>query len=284
MKVLHLTKLILFLSAVLVHITIAKENQQQNQQQTQLQTPSHNNDDTSLFRDVENAIDDDSEQDDAYRILKSLQDVTQEDEDDDDQDTVEENDDEETTEDDDQEEDDDHTNIEQDDDEDVDEEDEDEDEEDFTPEFPEFQNEETTDFFEHLPQQPMDHAIDNQLKDDIIDDVDEDTDELTQPVAEEEDDDEQEVTKETVNEPAVPSFPTDNSNIPWQRPDLVQTDENSNFYQDIYFKDTEKTKLQSQQGFKIWYIASIFFVLLIVYRSSFKRRVSLVTKTRCYGR
>jgi hypothetical protein len=263
MRISNISKLILLLSVGFIQITIAQESQQQ----TQLQTTNQNIDDTSLFREVENAIDEDSEQDDAYRILKSLQGVTEEDD-------TEEEDDEETTEDDDDTTEEENIIIERDNDDDEEQEEE-EDDDDFTPEFPEFQNEETTDFFEHLPQQPMDHAIDNQFKDDTIDDIDEDMDELTQPINEEEDDDDEEITKETTLEHVVPSFPIDN--IPWQRPDpVLQTVDNSNFYQDINFKPSEKTKLQHPQGFKIWHILVIFLILVIIYRSSFKRGVSLV--------
>jgi hypothetical protein len=262
------SKLILFVSAALVHITIAQE---QTQQQTQLQTTNHNIDDTSLFREVEDAIDEDSEQDDAYRILKSLQEVTEYDE----EDTVEDDEDQETAEDVIEDDDDDATEDDEDNDDIIieqegDDDDEEEEDDDFTPEFPEFQNEETTDFFEHLPQQPMDHAIDNQLKEN--DDIDEDMDELTQPITEEEDDDD-EIVKEVIQEPDVSSFPTDN-NIPWQRPDpAVKTDDNSHFYQDIHSK-TEPKLQYPQQGFKIWHILFVLLILVIVYRSSFKRRVS----------
>ncbi|GAN02930.1 hypothetical protein MAM1_0031d02380 [Mucor ambiguus] len=245
-------------------------------QDTDLSKPQQNDDDTSLFRGVENAIDEDSE-DDAYRILKSLQDV-RDDEIDEDQDFNPDSDDEEDEE---QEEDSDLLFDEDDD------EDQDEDDDDFSADLPEFKNEETADFFEHLPQQPVDNG-DNKLsivEDNIeVEDVDEEMDELVpKPDSGEEDDEDEEEEQDDPDQRNENSTPTPvlppiiNENIPWNRPEpVMKADENANFYQDINYKESEKLKQNSSSNntsnFQFWHLFFILMVLAIVYNSITKRK------------
>ncbi|KAK4515032.1 uncharacterized protein ATC70_002641 [Mucor velutinosus] len=240
-------------------------------QDTDLTKPQQNDDDTSLFRGVENAIDEDSE-DDAYRILKSLQDVT-DDEMDEDQDFSPDSNDEDEDEED--------SDLLFDD---VDDEDQDEDEDDFSADLPEFKNEETADFFEHLPQQPVDNG-DNKLsivEDNIeVEEVDEEMDELAPKPDLGEDDDEEEEEQDDSNQHNENSTPTPvlppitNENIPWNRPEpVMKVDGNSNFYQDINYKESEKVKQNpsSTSNFQFWHLFFILMVLAIVYNSITKRK------------
>ncbi|KAL9552226.1 hypothetical protein MBANPS3_003893 [Mucor bainieri] len=255
--------------ALLFHTTVADIDQD-----TDLSRLQQNDDDTSLFRGVENAIDEDSE-DDAYRILKSLQDV-RDDEMDEDQDFNPDGNEEE-----DEEEDSDLLFDEED-----DEEDQDEDEDDFSAGLPEFKNEETADFFEHLPQQPVDNG-DNKLsivEDNIeVEEVDEEMDELApKPDNGEEDDEEEEEEQDDPDQHNENSTPTPvlppiiNENIPWNRPEpVMKADENSNFYQDINYKESEKLKQNpssNTSNFQFWHLFFILMVLAIVYNSITKRK------------
>lgn len=254
--------------ALLFHTTVADIDEEKELAKSQL-----NDDDTSLFRGVENAIDEDSE-DDAYRILKSLQDVRDDDIDEDEEFNPDSNEEEEG------EEGDDDNDILFDEDED---EDQDEDEDDFSADLPEFKNEETADFFEHLPQQPIDNG-DNKLS--IVEDnieeeeVDDELDELTpkhdddEEEEEEEEEDNEEQIENSTPTPVLP--PIINENIPWQRPEpVMKADDNSNFYQDINYKESEKLKQKSQikSNFQFWHLFFIFMILAIVYNSITKRKV-----------
>ncbi|KAL0143560.1 hypothetical protein V8B55DRAFT_1478604 [Mucor lusitanicus] len=257
--------------ALLCHTTAAADIDQD----TDLSKPQQNDDDTSLFRGVENAIDEDSE-DDAYRILKSLQDVTDDDMDDDQDFSPDSIDDDEEE---DQEEDSDLLFGEDED---------EEDEDDFSADLPEFKNEETADFFEHLPQQPVDNG-DNKLsivEDNIeVEEVDEEMDELApKPDNGEEDDEEDEEEEQDDpdqhNENSTPTPvlpPIINENIPWNRPEpVMKADENSNFYQDINYKESEKLKQNpssNTSSFQFWHLFFILMVLAIVYNSITKRKV-----------
>lgn len=260
---------------LLFHTTVADIDQD-----TDLSKLQQNDDDTSLFRGVENAIDEDSE-DDAYRILKSLQDV-RDDEMEEDQDfNPDSNDDEEEEE---QEEDSDLLFDEDDD------EDQEEDEDDFSADLPEFKNEDTADFFEHLPQQPVDNG-DNKLsivEDNIeVEEVDDEMDELAPKLDNGEEDDEEEEEEQDDpdqhNENSTPAPvlpPIVNENIPWNRPEpVMKADDNSNFYQDINYKESEKLKQKptsTTSNFQFWHIFFILMVLAIVYNSITKRKVQWV--------
>ncbi|KAL7316017.1 hypothetical protein PS15m_005166 [Mucor circinelloides] len=252
--------------ALLFHTTVADLDQD-----TDLSKSQQNDDDTSLFRGVENAIDEDSE-DDAYRILKSLQDV-RDDEMDEDQDFNQDSNDEE------EEEEDSDLLFDEDDDE-----DQDEDEDDFSTGLPEFKNEETADFFEHLPQQPVDNG-DNKLsiiEDNIeVEEVDEEMDELAPKPDNGEEDDEEEEEEDDQDQHIETSTPTPvlppiiNENIPWNRPEpVMKADENSNFYQDIIYKESEKLKQKSSStsNFQFWHLFFILMILAIVYNSITKRK------------
>lgn len=258
--------------ALLFHTTVADIDQD-----TDLSKPQQNDDDTSLFRGVENAIDEDSK-DDAYRILKSLQDVRDDDMDEDQDFNPDSNDDQE---DDDEEEEDSDLLFDEDD----DDEDQEEDEDDFSADLPEFKNEETADFFEHLPQQPVDNG-DNKLsivEDNIeVEEVDDEMDELApkpdngeeEEEEEEEQDDADQHDENSTPTPVLP--PIINENIPWNRPEpVMKADENSNFYQDINYKESEKRKQTSSSNtsnFQFWHLFFILMVLAIVYNSITKRK------------
>ena len=253
--------------ALLFHTTVADIDEEKELAISQL-----NDDDTSLFRGVENAIDEDSE-DDAYRILKSLQDVRDDEIDEDEEFNQDSND----EEDEEEEDNDDDNDILFDEDEDEEEEEDD----DFSAGLPEFKNEETADFFEHLPQQPIDNG-DNKLS--IVEDnieeeeVDDELDELA-PKPDDEEEEEEEDNEELQIENSTPTPvlpPIVNENIPWQRPEpIIKVNDNSNFYQDINYKESEKLKqkAQTKSNFQFWHLFFIFMILAIVYNSITKRKV-----------
>ncbi|CEP15916.1 hypothetical protein [Parasitella parasitica] len=241
--------LLIYTVAILFHAIAADIREKE-----ELAKSQQNDDDTSLFRVVENIIDEDSE-DDAYRILKSLKDVRDDNEDegingDDDSDIVFD-------------------------------EDEEQDEDDFSADLPEFKNEETSEFFEHLPQQPIDNG-DNKLsivEDNIdIEEVDDILDELApKHDNEEEDDDEEDDDEDQEPENSTPSPvlpPIVNEHIPWQRPEPVaKGDSNSNFYQDINYKESEILKKPTYtSSVQFWHLFFILLILAIVYSSITKRK------------
>lgn len=222
-----------------------------------------NNDDTSLFREVEDTIDEDSDED-AYRMLKSLQEVSEEDEveeyentnHDKEQDEIHSDDDDESYNDDDEEE--------------------EEDDDELSTEFPEFQNEATTEFFETLPKQPID-SLDSKINSgqDTIEEeeLDEEIDELEPDQEEEEEENinkeieikEKEQKDQVQANHNLPNSPSFDNSIPWQRPDSAR------FYQDIRVKET-KPKQETEHSFKFWYFFLLSVVLTLLYRS-FTHRV-----------
>ncbi|OBZ89782.1 hypothetical protein A0J61_02163 [Choanephora cucurbitarum] len=228
-----------------------------------------NTDDSSLFRGVENAIDESTEEDDAYRILKSLQDVTDEGEEDSDMDDDNDEADSDLSEQDlidmihEADNDDNDDNDDEDD-------DEDEDDEDFVSSFPEFQNEETTEFFKNLPQQSTNKG---HMQDEIeqkIENVDqeEEDDQANEPVEEaEEDEVEEQIKQEEENiemDHAAAPFEGSQQFIPWKRPDHIIKTDNTDFYQDINFRESPETTVKSSR-FKLWHFLCIIVILMIVY-------------------
>ncbi|KAI8643556.1 hypothetical protein BD408DRAFT_414770 [Parasitella parasitica] len=241
--------LIIYTVALLFHTTAADIHEK-----TELANQQQNDDDTSLLRDVENVIDEDFE-DDAYRVLKSLQYVEDEDED---------------------------FNSEDNDDEDSDIvfEDEEQDDDEFSTDLPEFKNKETAEFFEHLPQQPIDNG-DNKssvVEDNIeVEEVDDELDGLApkSDIGEEDDEEEDDEDQQPENYTPSPVLPPIVSgHIPWQRPEpVVKDDSNSNFYQDVTYKESEKLKQSTYtSSFRFWYIFFILLFLAIVYKSFTKRK------------
>ncbi|KAI8056528.1 uncharacterized protein B0P05DRAFT_591322 [Gilbertella persicaria] len=192
-----------------------------------------NTDDTSLFREVENAVDESTEED-AYRILKGLQDMSDESRENEGIEDIIDNDDEEE------------------------EEEEEEEDDDFSSNFPEFQNKETSEFFEHLPQPPTDNQ-NNEMK------QQEDEEEH---IEEDEEEDEGEEGEEEEEEPKEQPNPFQNDQfIPWKRPETMIKSDNT-FYQDINFRETTITK---PSLFKTWHILVVFLVAIgLYYRQSRK--------------
>lgn len=290
------------------------------------QEEQQNDDDTSLFREVENVIDEDSDED-AYRMLKSLQEVSEDEVEDEQEEefennvnelynnekstttnnnnndnneeeqlrdeihNVNENDNSLSNEEDEliihDEEDPlttDENEEEEEFDDDEEENEEEEDDDDLSPDFPEFQNEATTEFFENLPKQPMD-SIDSQINSgqDTIEDeeLDEEIDELEPDQDDdEEEDQEEDINKEIENKEKeekdqvqenhnIPNSPSFDDSIPWQRPD------SGRFYQDIRVKDTNP-KQNSDRSYKFWYLFLLSVVLTLLYRS-LSHRVSTIT-------
>ncbi|KAI8370216.1 hypothetical protein BD560DRAFT_396743 [Blakeslea trispora] len=225
-----------------------------------------NTDDSSLFRGVENAIDESTEEDDAYRILKSLQDVTDEGEDDSDDDEPDsssyrglnkhDNDDND------------------DDDDDDDNDDDDEEDEDFASSL-EFQNEETAEFFKNLPQQSnkkgqLQHEIEQKIE--IVDQEEEIEDDQTNEPTEEEDEEvEEQIKQEEENIAMDESSPLQENQqfIPWKRPDYLSKQGNTDFYQDINFRETPSTHSNSSR-FKFWHFLCIVVILMVVYYNTRK--------------
>lgn len=246
------------------------------------QADSQNIDDTSLFRGVESTMDE--EGDDADRILKSLQDTSADDfsEDDDQEDEEEEQvvhhssskdikqriqPDEGEVEDDTDIEIDDDVDIGEDEDEEEEEEDENEDDEeedyDFPADsFPDFRNEETSKFFDHLPQQ-----ISSTEKETLTAEEEEDDDKVDNNEEDEEDEVENMNNEKTTNinnnNNDIPPIDT----IPWHKSDPLEkvVIDDDKFYQEgnMNYGNEYKTSLAE---FKLWHGMSILLVLAIIYK------------------
>lgn len=312
----RLYKLIFTTSILITTLVTAQQQEQQDTtlQQQHNQQEDANIDDTSLFRGVENAIDEDSEQD-AYRILKSLQDSTEEDYTEDEleeeeiidhssskeikqriqpeeNDPLEEEEEEEELEDDD-------TMMEVEDDE--DEEEEEEEDDDFSADsfLPDFKNEATQDFFQHLPSSSSQQSTDTDTKEE----------ELVEPIEEEEADEDvildhhndihdeegyDDLTE--VTEPVLPSsspstststqqqqpfdplLRNNHNEIPWHRPDKI-VESNNKFYQDTNAirKQQEELKKKSTTGFRFWHALFISLILVIIYNKLTNKRKVFLT-------
>ncbi|CAO3631337.1 unnamed protein product [Mucor hiemalis] len=297
------------LISLIAHITHAidftEENSLQQQQYQQSVSDESNLDDTSLFRGVENAIDEDTE-DDAYRIFKSLQDVSEDDFSDEDEEEVnqiehstsreiksriqpeeeEEGDDEVDMEDDENE-----------DDEEEDEEEEEDEDEDFSlGSFPDFKNDATADFFEHLQQNPS--SVEDEKDKEGEEDIEEDNIENhidIHDVEEDYNEEEDVVDNKPINTnnnnnnnnnipipvvlpPSPPLLPLSNeeNTIPWQRPDskdrLVVNEIDNKFNQDSNYNSSFQHKQKSTAGFRFWHGVFVLLILVIIFKSSNRKK------------
>jgi hypothetical protein len=264
-----------------------------------LQSQDANTDDTSLFRGVENAIDEDSEED-AYRILKSLQDSTEEgyaeEEEEEEEEEIdhssskeireriqpEENDPVEEEED---------TIVEVEIDDDEEEDGEEEDDEDFSADafLPDFKNEATQDFFQHLPQQQQPAIIKEGLTEPIEEEeADEDVivnshndihdEEGYDDLFEEEKNNIPAAAAGANDLPVLPPTTTTTTaenyilqqtplinDIPWHRPDKI-VENNNKFYQDTNSIRQQKQVIKKPRaGFTFWHALFISVVLVIIY-------------------
>lgn len=306
------------LISLIAHITHAIDftevNSLQQQQYQQSVSDESNLDDTSLFRGVENAIDEDTE-DDAYRILKSLQDVSEDDFSEEDDEEVnqmqhgssreiksriqpEEEDDENEEE----------VEVDIEDDENEDDEEDEEDDEDFSlGPFPDFKNDATADFFEHLGQNPS-VAEDEKDKEQEEEDNEEDNIENHIDIHEAEEDYNEEEEEEDVVDnkpintnnmnnnnnnnnnnhipipvvlpPSQPLSPISNeeNSIPWQRPDskdrLVVNEIDNKFNQDSNYNSSfQHNKQKSTAGFRFWHGVFVLLILVIIFKSSNRKKV-----------
>ncbi|KAI9244213.1 hypothetical protein EDC94DRAFT_629803 [Helicostylum pulchrum] len=249
--------------------------------------PQQNIDDTSLFRGVENTMDE--EGDDANRILKSLQDTSADDfsEDDDDQEVgqgdqvihhssskdikqriqPDEGELEDDTDNDIDDDDDDIEEEEEEEDQDDDDQDEEEDYDFPADSFPDFRNEETAEFFDHLPQQ-ISYAEKEKLAAAAEDDDDDDDD-----VDNTEEEEEEENIVDNMNNEKTTNTNNNNNDIPpidtipWHKSDPLEKAviDDDKFYQEgnMNFGYEYKTSITE---FKLWHGMCILLVLAIIYK------------------
>ncbi|KAI8087248.1 hypothetical protein BDF21DRAFT_450411 [Thamnidium elegans] len=272
MRLICVPNLTIFIFTIftLSHITFAQDSVDQANLQ--------NIDDTSLFRGVENTMDE--EGDDADRILKSLQDTSADDflEDDDQEEEVIHHSsskdikqriqpDEGELEDDSDNEIDDDIDIEEEEeeeeeDDDDDQEDDDEEDYDFSADsFPDFRNEETAEFFDHLPQQ-VSNAENEKLSAEEDDDVDNN---------EEEDEEEENIVDNMNNEKTTNTNNNNNDipidTIPWHKSDPLEKAviDDDKFYQEgnmNYGNEYSSSIIE----FKLWHGMSVLLILAIIYK------------------
>jgi hypothetical protein len=297
----------LIISVIAIQITHAVEfidtNSLEQQEYQQSSSDESNIDDTSLFRGVENAIDEETEGGDAYRIFKSLQDVTEDDYIEEDENIIEHSSSKaiksriQPEEEEDQEEEDGDDMVDTMDDEEEDSKEEDDDEEDeeedfSTDTFPEFKNEATADFFEHLPQTPITNDDPIEEEDEIEEDNIEnhiDTHEYDS-MSNDEDEEEDDTTSNSNNIPIITPPPiiqlndnNEENTIPWHRPDskdnLVANDYDNRFNQESnHNSSTYQNNHKKSTGFRFWHGVFIFSILVIIVKSSNKKKVTIMFK------
>ena len=299
---------LVFLISLLFHITNAIEfvDTDSLEQPTQNTVDESNIDDTSLFRGVENAIDEDFEDDDAYRILQSLQDVneddySEEDEDDqvpqhssskdikariqpeEDEQYMEQIDDEEEEQEEDEEE-----------------EEDDEDEDFSTDTFPEFKNNAAADFFDNFPLQPPNNEGEKGVT--PLDEQEDEADSIdtTNDAPEEEDDeyDDESTNNNNIDSTANHNIPLPNipikpiqeeDTIPWHRPDskdrLVANDNDNSFNQQSNYNPTLYVNpTRSTAGFKLWHVLFLLLIVVAIYnRLSTKKVYQIMKRAMIYS-
>ncbi|KAI9364774.1 hypothetical protein BD770DRAFT_439655 [Pilaira anomala] len=229
------------------------------QQQVKSIVEKSNTDDTSLFRDVENIMDEEGDdKDDADRILKSLQDTFSDDEEEEDESEqvnhISSKDIKQRIQPDDADEEEEEDQEEEDQEEDQEEEDQEEDEEedyDFPADaFPDFKNGETSEFFDHFRHQENQEEEKN-MPDDETDIIEE----------EEEGDDEEVITIENPTTQDDVPLPIDNT-ITWHKSDPLEKAviDDDKFYQENNTNQISGTEIQ------LWHGMSLFLVLAIIYK------------------
>ncbi|KAG2201458.1 hypothetical protein INT47_001507 [Mucor saturninus] len=273
---------IILIGFTLFGTTVAQEEKGATEVLAQSNLDS-NLDDTSLFRGVENAIDEDSEGDDAYRIFKSLQDVTEEDFAEEEDDPIDHSSSKEIKERIQPEEEDQDDIVEEDPEEindpeeeqDEEEEEEEEEDDDFSADsFPDFKNEAATEFFEHLPQQissPEEEEEKEMIEEEIVDNNNNNNnnEEEYDDLVDNSNNNNNNNNNNINNNIPVPVI--ENNEIPWHKPDTVNNAHvDDSFYQDYNNYSSENQK--SNSSFRHWHGLLILVILVIIYKSLSKSK------------